>query len=185
MRAKEGTHLKKKANIKQEKLNLSSDDEYDLVSNEESMEMDGVNSVGISDSSTSAVNSSSNVNAFIPGQIISDDDLVTLSVRELNRQLKNSGLSKQEIIRMKQRRRTLKNRGYAASCRNKRLEVKGGLEGDKMSVEEAVLRIKENVYNLRQEIEEIRDKFDGLKRHASQQGILIPPELAHFIDFGS
>ncbi|XP_053203002.1 transcription factor MafK-like [Panonychus citri] len=190
MRAKEGTHLKKKGNLKQEKkLSLSSDDDddFDLVSNEESMEMDGVNcsitSISDSSSSASAITSSLHGAGPIPGQIISDDDLVTLSVRELNRQLKNSGLSKQEIIRMKQRRRTLKNRGYAASCRNKRLEVKGGLEGDKMLVEEDVLRVKENVYNLRQEIEEIRDKFDELKRHASQQGILIPPELAHFIDF--
>lgn len=115
--------------------------------------------------------------------IISDDDLVTLSVRELNRQLKNSGLSKEEISRMKQRRRTLKNRGYAASCRNKRLEVKGGLEGDKIIIEDEVIQIKEKVFALRQEIEDIKEKYDGLKRLASEQGITIPQEFLTFVEF--
>lgn len=72
---------------------------------------------------TNNSNINNNNNTFNP--IMNDDMLINLTVRELNRQLKMSGMSKNEMIRMKQRRRTLKNRGYAASCRNKRIEQKG------------------------------------------------------------
>ena len=65
-------------------------------------------------------------------QYITDEELVELSVRDLNRRLQ--GLNKSEVQRLKQRRRTLKNRGYAHNCRNRRIMVKEELqtENDKL-----------------------------------------------------
>ena len=45
--------------------------------------------------------------------IVSDDELASLNIKDLNRKLKEKGLPKDTIEKLKQRRRTLKNRKYA------------------------------------------------------------------------
>ena len=114
---------------------------------------------------------------------ISDERLLSLSVRELNRQLKRSGLSKAEATKMKQRRRTLKNRGYAASCRNKRLEVKDGLEEERIDVVGNIKRLKSNNFVIKQELIELKDKYEQLKSFALANHIVLPKEFKEFTDF--
>ena len=50
-----------------------------------------------------------------------------------------SGLSREECKKLKAKRRTLKNRGYAASCRHKRDNEEGDLQGEKMELEVTLL----------------------------------------------
>jgi len=115
---------------------------------------------------------------------ITDEELVTLSVRDLNRQLKMRGLNRDEIVQMKQRRRTLKNRGYAASCRIKRLEQKDELECEKgkefEDLDKLQVEIQDDNINLREEVEGLHRKFEALKRFAAQKKIRLPAEFEQY-----
>ncbi len=45
--------------------------------------------------------------------MVNDAELSSLNIKDLNRKLKEKGLTKETIEKLKQRRRTLKNRKYA------------------------------------------------------------------------
>lgn len=114
-----------------------------------------------------------------PGPVldISDDELVSISVRDLNRQLKLRGLSREEIVRMKQRRRTLKNRGYAASCRIKRIEQKDELETEKSQEWRDMEKMQEDVTRMGEEVTTMKSRYEALIKFAMNNKIPIPPEL--------
>ena len=48
---------------------------------------------------------------------LSDQDMVGLGTKDLNKLLKNRKITKNRAKELKAERRTLKNRGYAATCR--------------------------------------------------------------------
>ena len=87
-----------------------------------------------------------------------------MSVRELNQHLR--GLTKEEILQLKQRRRTLKNRGYAASCRVKRVTQKEELEKQKAQLQQEVDKLANENASMRVELDALRSKYEALQTFA-------------------
>jgi len=94
---------------------------------------------------------------------ITNDQLVMMSVRELNRRLR--GVAPGEVSRLKQLRRTLKNRGYAANCREKRLTLKDELEIERDALKKEVQRLRKENEGTRKMMKEMMDDYEKLREH--------------------
>jgi len=107
---------------------------------------------------------------------LSDEELVSLTVRELNRHLRS--VSPEESRRLKQRRRTLKNRGYAASCRIKRLTQKDELDIERGKLQEEVDKVKQQNQEIKQQLDEFHRKFQDLVQFAKSVNRTSPLKLS-------
>ena len=92
---------------------------------------------------------------------LSDQDLVKLSTKDLNRLLKKKNIAKERQKQIKQERRTLKNRGYAANCRVKREDEEKILE---QMNEDLMLKIWSKTNEIRILEKENEKLFDAFRR---------------------
>lgn len=99
---------------------------------------------------------------------IADELLTTLSVRELNKRL--HGCPREEIAKLKQKRRTLKNRGYAQNCRSKRLHQRHELEKTNR-------KLQMELENTRIELKQLRLELEIAKQRLQSQDGPNSPEF--------
>ena len=88
-----------------------------------------------------------------------------------------AGLTRVEIMKMKQRRRTLKNRGYAASCRTKRIEQKDELEYEKNGILDRISSLRRENAQKTNNISQMSHQFRELVKYAAERKIPLPKEL--------
>ncbi|XP_059618637.1 transcription factor MafB [Phlebotomus argentipes] len=111
---------------------------------------------------------------------LDDDLLMSLSVRELNKRL--HGFSRETVVKYKQKRRTLKNRGYAQNCRSKRLQQRQDLELTNRTLQSHLNRMKMDLERITQE----RDQLRQMVMTHGQSGGAAPQNGAfHSADTGS
>ena len=90
---------------------------------------------------------------------LSDQELVTLSTKELNRMLKKKGITKERAKEIKRERRTLKNRGYAANCRVKREDEEKTLEQENERLCRLITHHRMHVEKTKKETELMKQRF--------------------------
>lgn len=93
---------------------------------------------------------------------LSDKVLTGLDIKELNRLLR--GLPHDEAYKLRQRRRTLKNRGYSRNSRTKRLRQREDLEDERQQLNGELYSICKENDDLRRERDEARRKYDSLQK---------------------
>lgn len=76
-----------------------------------------------------------------------------------------------QITRLKQKRRTLKNRGYAQNCRSKRMQQRHELETANHNLQHDLDMIKHELARVQQERDLYKQRYEALLRpsRASQQ----------------
>lgn len=104
-------------------------------------------------------------------KVINDKELIDIEIKELNRTIKEKGLPKELAIKLKQRRRTLKNRNYATSCREKKDAEITGLEDIREKEIEELNELEEGNKKLREVVDNMKSIYDVILEFAHQNNL--------------
>merc|ERR1712037_278530 len=108
---------------------------------------------------------------------MTDEELVLIPTKDLNKVVKESGLTKEDVKKIKEKRRTLKNRGYAASCRVKRDCEEESLKAELGRLEMDVSELNRRCEDQKKKIEREEWIFEFRRSWTLQQNVSLPSHL--------
>jgi len=112
--------------------------------------------------------------------VIPDKELLSLEIKELNRRVKEKGVTRDLGVQLKIRRRTLKNRNYATSCREKKdLEIRNLERKRDAELEEVKIQEAENE-NLRVNISDMAEKYERILEFAAEKNIILGATMTSY-----
>lgn len=104
-------------------------------------------------------------------KLIQDKELISIEIKELNRKVKEKGVSKELGVQLKHRRRTLKNRNYATSCREKKdLEIRNLEQNKNAELQELKIQEEENS-KLRENISKMAERYERILEFATENNV--------------
>lgn len=112
-------------------------------------------------------------NALIPGTDITEYELVTITVPELNKRLR--GCPNSLARQLKAKRRTLKNRGYAQNCRIKRRKQQNELQGNNLTLQQQLEKMQQELAKTRQERDYYKNECNRLRNPNSPSSSIGSP----------
>jgi len=115
-------------------------------------------------------------------KIVTDEELINIEIKELNKRIKDRGVSKELAIRLKQRRRTLKNRNYATSCREKKDAEIVNLEGKKNQEMDDLRELEQENQKIREKVEAMARKYERIMEFARENNLDVNDAFLELID---
>lgn len=103
-----------------------------------------------------------NTTSSTPSEQITDLEIATLPIRELNKRMKN--LPQAEVLQIRKRRRSLRNRDYATNCRRRRTAVKESLLTENQRLQDQLRAANEVLSRAVKERDSYKRKFSELHK---------------------
>ena len=95
---------------------------------------------------------------------VTENDLATLKIPDLNKKLRDLALSRDDQNLVKKIRRQHKNRRYAHTCRQKKVDKKNTMKVQKQVLETEINDLRSDVENLRRERDQCKKNYEIMQK---------------------